>query len=1362
MKRFGKLLFMLFMTCLVVIMLIPTALAPAYADDEFYVVNTGDELETRMAQGGNIKLGADILDAYNEFTVPSGKTVVLDLNGHDIERRHNVDYGEMVIKLESSSSLTLINSDPIDIGEIRGGYEYFYSYYDNGSYYPSRTFNGSGGGVFVGHYATFTMNGCKITGNHARYGGGVFVSPYATFTMNNSTIANCQAQEGGGVYLCRNSNFIMNSGSIVNNSAESAGGVYFEYRSSFSVSGNVKIQDNLNTSNAQNNVLIVDRDTHLQITGELTLDSVIRVIPPEPDYSKSRVTIADVASGVRSPVENIFSDDSDFYATNDYTGAILMIKDGGTGTGKWYLHGYDYKVYKNGDRCDREFYARDGEMIVIIADPGFRITSVRIEPGPKVEVRDAEYLQYDRASIKGLFSIKPFTYTFSDDDTYATIYVSVERFTINHYPETDATCTETGNEEYWTGVTANQTYYYKNERCLDPVDFAAISITPALGHDIVHHVAQAPTCLATGWTAYDTCSRCDYTTYQSLPIIDHIYENGFCTMCGKSVCEVDSWAELQACINTAESGSTIVLRQTIIATENDTVLTIPEGKTLTIDLQDYDIDRGLEDHDPIEGGGVISLGQRSRLTIIGHLDNNIYPYRSAITEGHNIGNGGGIYVGKNAFLSLSKVYISWNQCYSKDSSSISHGAGIYLDQNATLFVDDSIIYANYANGYGNGGGIYACSGATIRVDDSKFDGNNGNMGGAVYVGSGVSFTMSNSTIIDCSGNQGGGVCVNGGTFLMEGGSISQNNGWGFRIEDAGGVFVQSGTFTMEGGSITDNKGRHTAGVYVANGATFNMIGGAITGNIGEVCGGVNNDGTFNVSDSVTINNNGKGDYWDHTDYPPFNVYTDRIDIAGSLSPSSVIGITTKTAVTYTNPQFVFTNGFTDRATTDSFFLDDATGLTIREVGGELAVCKLGTVTLSGSGYTATGIDGEHAADTSFTAVVGDLIALITPRVKKLVLSSLKCGDDDVAATQTDFRRYIFVMPGGDVTVNASAVDFTVTQVSAVAATCTENGNIEYWTGSTGDDTYYYSDNRCREADQISATDVVTLATGHTPAVDAAVAPKCSETGLTQGSHCSVCNVILEEQEEVPALGHDLVYHNGQAATCTEKGWNAYNTCTRCDYTTYVEIAALGHDPVHHDGQAATCTEKGWNAYDTCSRCDYTTYAEISALGHNYNQQNVCTRCGKSRGAITSWADLQNFFDDPGDCVEACLSNDITAGDGETVLTVPENKTIGLDLNGFTIDRGLASATSYSNDGGVISIGSLVELTINDSSADHTGKITGGHGSGNYAAVYVGANATFTLNGGSITGNVGRYQGGVYVNGGTFIMNGGSITGNTGG
>lgn len=127
----------------------------------------------------------------------------------------------------------------------------------------------------------------------------------------------------------------------------------------------------------------------------------------------------------------------------------------------------------------------------------------------------------------------------------------------------------------------------------------------------------------------------------------------------------------------------------------------------------------------------------------------------------------------------------------------------------------------------------------------------------------------------------------------------------------------------------------------------------------------------------------------------------------------------------------------------------------------------------------------------------------------------------------------------------------------------------------------------------------------------AKAPTCTEKGWNAYETCSRCDYTT--YTELTALNHDLVQHEAQAATCTKPGWNAYDTCSRCDYTTYAELPALNHDLVNHDAQAATCTEKGWDAYDTCSRCDYTTYAEQPALNHDLKQHAAkaptCTEKG---------------------------------------------------------------------------------------------------------------------------------------------------------
>ena len=137
---------------------------------------------------------------------------------------------------------------------------------------------------------------------------------------------------------------------------------------------------------------------------------------------------------------------------------------------------------------------------------------------------------------------------------------------------------------------------------------------------------------------------------------------------------------------------------------------------------------------------------------------------------------------------------------------------------------------------------------------------------------------------------------------------------------------------------------------------------------------------------------------------------------------------------------------------------------------------------------------------------------------------------------------------------------------------------------------------------------------------AAKAPTCTEIGWNAYEACKNCNYTT--RKELPALKHDLEQHAAKAPTCTEKGWNAYETCSRCDYTTYVELPALNHALEQHAAKAPTCTEPGWDAYETCSRCDYTTYAELPAqhdlrqhaakaptcTEKGWNAYETCSRC----------------------------------------------------------------------------------------------------------------------------------------------------------
>ena len=115
-------------------------------------------------------------------------------------------------------------------------------------------------------------------------------------------------------------------------------------------------------------------------------------------------------------------------------------------------------------------------------------------------------------------------------------------------------------------------------------------------------------------------------------------------------------------------------------------------------------------------------------------------------------------------------------------------------------------------------------------------------------------------------------------------------------------------------------------------------------------------------------------------------------------------------------------------------------------------------------------------------------------------------------------------------------------------------------------------------------------------------------GTATCSAKAVCVTCGAEYGEKDSNNHALEQHAAKAPTCTEKGWNAYETCSRCDYTTRKELPALNHALEQHAAKAPTCTEKGWDAYETCSRCDHTTYAELPALNHDYQAVTVEPTC----------------------------------------------------------------------------------------------------------------------------------------------------------
>ena len=288
------------------------------------------------------------------------------------------------------------------------------------------------------------------------------------------------------------------------------------------------------------------------------------------------------------------------------------------------------------------------------------------------------------------------------------------------------------------------------------------------------------------------------------------------------------------------------------------------------------------------------------------------------------------------------------------------------------------------------------------------------------------------------------------------------------------------------------------------------------------------------------------------------------------------------------------------------------------------------------------------------------------------------GKDTIGALGHTDEKISAVKPGCETTGLTEGVRCSVCKEILVAQTTVPA------TGHTGNSVVTDKAPTCTEPGmQHGVCDVcgesmenkVIPALGHKEVNDAAVAPTCTESGLTAGKHCSVCGVVTVKQNERSPLGHDMdAGIITTAPTCTESGVKTY-TCKRgCGHTETETVSAPGHNLIDKVGKAATCTDAGYTAYKACTKCDHIEGKDtVGALGHDMDAGVITTAPTCNDEGIKTYTCKRGCGHTETETVSA-IDHDM---DGGAITTAPTCTEAGVKT--YTCKRGCGYTTTETLD-----------------------------------------------------------------------------------
>ena len=402
------------------------------------------------------------------FQISSGNTLYLCLNGKKIEMQ-----GENNV-LAANSGSKLVLCDCQRNGSITHGVD------NNGK-------KAEGGGVNVS--GTFVMYSGTISDNMTGdyYYGAVTVNNGAVFKMYGGSISGnqCISTGGaGGVYVYGGT-FEMYGGTITDNTYiqddwSGGGGVSVNSAGTFTMSGGT-ITNNTASGNAKSGGGVYFSGRAFNVSGNITITGNTK----------------------NGTANNVFLSGEAITVIGSLTGSPIGVTTSNTpNKDNRYCTYFDFAKASSADLLVKNKFAYENDSAIYIGTYtnngitylracAHKDSSFRYEKTGSQHWQECSDCGYEGTKTDHIYSQKKMTDT---------------------YKASDATCT-------------NPVTYYKSCACglaSSTETFTSGAIDPN-NHDLVHHEAQAPTCTAVGWEAYDTCSRCDYTTKVEIPMAAHNY-----------------------------------------------------------------------------------------------------------------------------------------------------------------------------------------------------------------------------------------------------------------------------------------------------------------------------------------------------------------------------------------------------------------------------------------------------------------------------------------------------------------------------------------------------------------------------------------------------------------------------------------------------------------------------------------------------------------------------------------------------------------------------------------------------------------------------------------------------------------------